>query len=272
MSKIRRVFVDSRFKTADSPSNTDFFVDLPQNIQLGRCRLYVDAVSVPHSWYSVETGVNDKLFLRETTSANVKTDRLLTLPGQNYSGPSLATQLASLLNAASTVGTYSCDYGLTTGKITISLNSSANIFQLLTDQEISTSNWQGGYANPLTSANEVLRHSGTSQSHNQAGALGAFVSNLIDLIHVHTLMLHSSTLGNFTSIGPQHEGTILKRIPVTVGYGFVNHTEIQSDHDYTDVSYQNIKRLHFSLKTAKGQEVQLHGGHISFSLIFEHLD
>ena len=65
MSEWRRIVIDSRFRTSDSPSNSDFYVELPYNVTVEKGSLaYIDAVSMSHSWPTVQEGVNDRIYVQ----------------------------------------------------------------------------------------------------------------------------------------------------------------------------------------------------------------
>ena len=62
MAHWKRVVIDSRHKTADSISNSDFTIQLPYNVQIPRgTKAYVDACMLSVSWGAALTGRNDKL-------------------------------------------------------------------------------------------------------------------------------------------------------------------------------------------------------------------
>ena len=61
MDKIKKVYIDSRYKTNDSVSNRDFKFELTEALDLGgNAVCYIDDVSIPHTWYTVED-YNNKL-------------------------------------------------------------------------------------------------------------------------------------------------------------------------------------------------------------------
>ena len=83
---IKNVYIDSRFKTKDSRSNSEFKFELKQTIQLpDNCVCYIDDIIIPHTWYTVED-FNTKCYVREYDSGVFITDRILTIAGQNYTG------------------------------------------------------------------------------------------------------------------------------------------------------------------------------------------
>ncbi len=56
---IRKVYIDSRFKTASSNSDRDCKYELSETIQLpDKCVCFVDDIIIPHSWYNGGTDSN----------------------------------------------------------------------------------------------------------------------------------------------------------------------------------------------------------------------
>ena len=62
MLKYKKVYIDSYYKVSGTSSR--FTTDLPETVQLEDNMLcQIHEVSIPHSWYSVQKGVNDRIFL-----------------------------------------------------------------------------------------------------------------------------------------------------------------------------------------------------------------
>ena len=69
MSDWRRMIIDSRYKTADSVSNADFYVQLPWNCTVpAGSQLFIDGIVLSHSWNTIIEGQNDTLYLKEVVS------------------------------------------------------------------------------------------------------------------------------------------------------------------------------------------------------------
>ena len=66
MSEFRRIVIDSRYRTSDSPSMADFYVELPYmvNVPIGSLA-YIDNISLSHSWPTIQENVNDRLYVKE---------------------------------------------------------------------------------------------------------------------------------------------------------------------------------------------------------------
>ena len=99
-----------------------------------------------------------------------------------------------------------------------------------------------------------------------------YVSGVLDLQLIRNIYMHSPNLGNFNTIGPQSESTIIKKIPVTADYNQMIFDAVMVGNDFLDCSKQTWRRLEFQLKNAKGDYINLHGGHVSFSIIFSQMN
>jgi hypothetical protein len=97
---VKRIYVDSRYRTVDSYSDSDFKIQLGRNIYLpDNCIMHIENCVIPHSWYSIEKGINDGLYLK-VTQGSTTTYTLLTIPSTNYSGLTLLAAVQSALNTA----------------------------------------------------------------------------------------------------------------------------------------------------------------------------
>ena len=76
----RRIIVDSRYRTADSPSASDFHIDLPYavNIPAGS-QLWLDGVVLSNSFPVVGAG-RDKLYVQEEVVGGGTFLRSITVP------------------------------------------------------------------------------------------------------------------------------------------------------------------------------------------------
>ena len=82
------------------------------------------------------------------------------------------------------------------------------------------------------------------------------------------MYIHSSNLGHYSSIGVRGENTIIKKVPVSSSFGYLIMDSVVAPHGKIDVSRQLFKTLHVTLKNVHGNVIDLHGAHVSFSMIF----
>jgi len=98
---IKKVYIDSRFKTKDSKSNSEFKYELVESIQLpDKSVCFVDDVILPHSWYNIDE-TNRYLYIRRFQDlTNTKTDRIVPIEVSNHTPDSLTDAVQDALNTA----------------------------------------------------------------------------------------------------------------------------------------------------------------------------
>ena len=279
MDKIKKIYVDSRYKTSDSVSNSDFKFELKEQIDVpDNTVCYIDDISIPHSWYTVEN-YNNKLYIDHTNSDFTLKSAVLTIPEGNYTATNLASTLQSVLRATFPNENYTCVYNTARGTITI---TSIMSFRIFTDEQVvQLTNSIGvqfpGWVdhndlpttvdiNNLMSMNEILRNS-ESKSPDET-----FETGFIDLLNVHNIYMHCPNIGHYNCIGVRGENSIIKKIPVSSSFGYLILDSVVAPHDKIDVSRQSIKTMHFTLKNVHGNVINLHGAHVSWSLIFQTIE
>ena len=105
MDKIKKVYIDSRYKSNDSVSNSNFKFELKEALDLpDNTVCYIDDISIPHTWYTIEEHLNNTLYII-TFQMNPDTPTwyhtlALEIPSGNYTGSSLAMALQTELQFA----------------------------------------------------------------------------------------------------------------------------------------------------------------------------
>ena len=262
MDKIKKVYIDSIYKTKDSVSNSDLNFELKEALDLpGNTVCYIDDISIPHSWYSIED-LNNKLYIKRVygDEANPQTTgTILTIPVGNYNTTRLASTLQTLLRERYDGdinfpdGAMTCTYENSRGTIKITAN---NPFQILSDSEAvyltenggPTFIWVGnnhvGTSIDLTnlrSINEALRNDGYVPSSDIYGYT-TYESEFIGLLNVHNVYIHCPNLGHYNSTGVRGESSIIQKVPVSSNFGFLILDSVVAPHDKLDVSHQSIKK------------------------------
>ena len=134
MLPIKKIYIDSRFKSSDSARNSDFEIDLPTTLLMPEdTGFYIDDVCIPHTWYPIEDGKNNVIvfqFAIETKS--------ITVPPGNYSVKDLGLAIVSAMNTAVYVTAFESGYDAKTNSLTIKLTSafSTNSFTIHTDDAL----------------------------------------------------------------------------------------------------------------------------------------
>ena len=59
MEKVEQVYIDSRYKTKESVSNSGFKFEMKESLDLHEHTVcYLDDISIPHTWHTIETYSN----------------------------------------------------------------------------------------------------------------------------------------------------------------------------------------------------------------------
>ena len=294
MDKVKKVYIDSRYKSNDSVSNSDFKFELKEALDLpDNTVCYIDDVCIPHTWRTIETHNNRLYIILRTgvvdfdgTTTYNWFPYVLTLPVGNYNGLTLASSIQNLLNANEINFTFEVVYNAATGTIIIEEKSegihSGNSFEVPSDFGIaqwglgpdSDYHWRNvdetlvyPDVDNLQSINGVLRNTHfrpVQLSH----MLRTYESNFLDLLSIHNIYMHCPNLGHFNSIGVRGENSIIKKIPVSSGFGYLIIDSVVAPHDKMDVSRQSIKTIHITVKDVSGNVIDLHGANCSLSMVF----
>ena len=256
--EVKKIYVDSRYCTPDSSSDSDFKIQLARNIYLPeRTVMHIENITLPHAWYSIETGINNLLYVKLGTTCFIA-----TIPSTNYIGSSFATAMTTALGNGFTVS-----YEVNTNRLTISNSQS---FKILTDVELA-SGLNGAWTGPVynwsspSSSNDVIANRTSNSGFS-------FVSGMLSLNGFRAVYISSSTLSNYNTVGARGENNIIKKVPVNADFGYQVIDQMVSDHDYLSVERMTLGTIDFQVKDVKGNFIPFKGSPISFTIKFSQLD
>ena len=197
MLPIKKIYIDSRFKSTDSASNSDFKIDLPTTLLMPEdTGFYIDDVCIPHTWYPIEEGMNNVIvfqFAIETKSIRV--------PPGNYSVKDLGLAIVSAMNTEVHVPAFESVYDAKTNALTIKLASgwATNSFEIYTGAYLRAAS--SSHANKTM--NSLLKNF-TPKGFNT----NPFVSGYIDIYppseHLHDMLGAGELQHHEHFRGPKH--------------------------------------------------------------------
>ena len=265
---IQKIYIDTRFRTKNSKSETDFSIELPRSFNVpDGVTAYIDDIVIPVSWNTVDER-NRHCFLRLTYGDTVKYDDFY-ITTQNYTGSQFATELESELNiaihAVSPQITADCIYNLAENMLNISIadyrlpvikSAAPFVLEILTDEEI------GSGSDPRT-LNTIIRNTTPTLITE-----GDYYQCYLDLFQTRNLYLTSSALASYDTISNFGNDTIIKKIPCTTGYNTMLTLQSGSSLDGLDVSKRTLRFIDFKLVDTSFRTIPLQGNHFSFSIVF----
>ena len=101
MLPVKKLYIDSKAKTADSRSTSDFSLDLVESLTMPEGAVFqVCDVLIPHTWYLVDEN-HCKLYFFELNGPEPSNKFTLTLATGNYDGPGLSREIGKELHDTS---------------------------------------------------------------------------------------------------------------------------------------------------------------------------
>ena len=250
--EVKKIYVDSRHRTKDSVSDSDFRIELGRNIFLPeKCVYHLENCVIFHSWYNVEAGLNDTMYYTINNEVNFIKAKI---PSMNYTGAALATALSGALS-----NSLAASYDLNTNTITIS-SSSLSSFQILTDYDLLH---KLGINNP-TSCNDII----TNRTTKLNTPSSPWKSGMLNLQGFRGLYISSSTLSNYDTLGPQGENSIVKKIITNADFGYLVIDQSVSAHDYLGCARMTLNTIDFQIRDVRGNFIPLHDSPVSFTIVF----
>ena len=274
MLPVKKIYVDSKYKTADSKSDANFKFQLPQTCYMpDDTKFFISDVAIPHTWYTVND-FNYKLYLRTFDGVGTQNDYIITLTKGTYNGTTFKNQLQVKIQLAT--GTLpTMNFDPTTNQLSCYIGSL--YFQFLTDYELqdpatltkTNDAWNGVETlNPsnLQSANNIISN---TTDYSTAYTQSVPMYKQLNLHAIRNVYIHSPNLGNFNTLGPKGEQTIIKKVPVNNNYSEMIFSDYNAGQmDALDCSKQTLRQLQFILTNVDGIEIPFNGNHVSFSIVF----
>ena len=101
MLDIKKVYVDTNFKTPDSRRDSDLFIELPRSLNVpDNVICYITDVVIPASWSTIDAR-NNNLYMHIERSVE-KIYKNVALAKMNYDGVKFAAALQDALTASMT--------------------------------------------------------------------------------------------------------------------------------------------------------------------------
>jgi len=265
---VRKIYIDSRYKTTDSASDTDFRFQLNKNtfMPVGS-EFCIDEVNIPYAWNTIELYSNDTMYMVwYATDQSAPTYTAITITPKRYTGTDLAEELTTKMNLATPI-VWSVGYNATANTLTFSSVAVA-LFRLISDFELGkapSTTFPSMNPYDFKSCNDILQ----IFSNTASGRTGVpITSGFLNLLNYQDLYLSSATLGNFDVMGVRGESSVIRKICVDSSWGFSIVDKLSQSMDWMSCSKIALSTIDFQLRDVRGNIVPLHGAHLSFTIRF----
>ncbi len=98
MLNIKKVYIDTRYETDDSNSDSDFVIELPMSVNIpDKCICYIDDIVMPVSWTMIDSR-NNLLYIGYRIG-DVIHEETVEKPSGNYNGNTFSKVLETAMNS-----------------------------------------------------------------------------------------------------------------------------------------------------------------------------
>ena len=215
---MQKIYIDSRFRTANSKSASDFNIELPRSFNVpDGVVAHIDDIVIHVSWSTIDER-NRNCYVKPSCGS-VITDTYFSFDYQNLDGFQFALQIATRLNMVFAdfvpLPVFVCVYNLLNNTLTLSMTDARTsqtvkdttpiIFQIHTDATLALA----PYTNSTpTTINTIIRN--TVQTTIKEGSP---YKCYIDLFGTRNLYLTSSALCSYDTVSNFGMDTIIKKSP-----------------------------------------------------------
>ena len=269
MLPIKKIYIDSRHATDDSKDSSNFKIELPDSYKMPSDTVFfITDVCIPHTWLTVEENINDRIYFMISNSGGPYTYYIATMQAGNYDGPAFRTALNNAI--------YSVNQGVSVtfnnNVLIIGVSGMGVGIKVLTDKEIQRINtqmnqtgisWNGGTYNGgfTSSCNDNIAN------HTPLPFDTRYVCNFLNLQYINNVYITSPNLGSFDTISP-FSNNVIRKIPVNANYGYMIFDSGSTTNDFLNCSNLTLKTLEFHIKDSRGNYINLHDSHVTFSVVF----
>ena len=276
MMKIQKIYIDSKFRTSGTSSN--FAVELPQTVELNEnMKCHIHEITIPHSWYSIHSTNNNFYFRHQVlppSTPNGITYRKIVVPEGTYTPSNLSSTIQTLLNTLvdgnGRTNTYTFIYNSSTNKISIASNYADVIFFVLTDNDITQAIADVASdpidINNLNSINKVIGNIETAVDASTQAV--PYISGFVDLQPVKNVYIQCNDLCNYNQLTIQGFAGIVKKVPITSGFGGVVFDNEILHFDNINCSNKILRNLNFKLTDENYNLLEMNNVDVSFSITF----
>ena len=287
MLEYKKIFIDSRFRTSDSVSSSNFRVELPTTVTLPENAIYyITDVCIPNTWTTITENYNDTLYLAINLpdAQTIPTWRFykIQLTVNNYTTQTLADQIKFQLNL-NFPGNFDCTADTINNKIIIATTNQNLLFHLITDNELVLkkfySSLRQGFVfidqtqmpydiNNLNSCNKIVTNVTDNIIDNAKGF--PYISRFIELFIATSIYITSPNFGTFDTLActGMNLTNIVKKVPINVPFGYLITDSLYLEADFKECGSQTLRTLEFHLRTADGRYLPLKDSDVSFTILF----
>ena len=275
----KNIFVDSKYRNAQSKSSSDFSIELNENLETPEgTKLYVTDVSIPAVWKSTEINFYEYMYVMVFNGDTLVKNFRVYLGNKIYFAEQFCFDINEGMNNSTTDlsagGIFAYTYSSATRTVEFKVKDGLPYtIKIPTDDELSNyvnGVWDTGQSNydnrNLVSINYLL------SNFVATSPIATWTSSYLNLVPFRYIFITSNALSDYHYSAPNsYSSSIIKKVLVTEQLGgIINDNQAPHHEDFIDIGGRNLKRLDFKITDEKGTVMNWYDIPVQFALLIAH--
>ena len=272
----KKIFIDSKYRTEQSTSSSDFSIELNENLELpDDTSLYVTDISIPAVWKTTEVGFYEYMYVMVFNGDTLVKNFRHYLGNKIYFAEQLCFDIVEGMNNNTTDlsagGIFVYSYSSATRTIEIKVKDGLPYtIKIPTDTELGNyvnGVWDTGQSNwdnrKPVSINNLL------SNFVPTNPIATWTSSYLNLVPFRYVFITSNALSDYHYSAPNsYSSSIIKKVLCTEQLGgIINDNQAPHHEDFINVGGRNLKRLDFKITDESGTVMNLYDILVQFALL-----
>ena len=272
----KKIFIDSKYRTEQSTSSSDFSIELNENLELpDDTSLYVTDISIPAVWKTTEVGFYEYMYVMVFNGDTLVKNFRHYLGHKIYFAEQLCFDIVEGMNnnttdlSAGSIFVYS--YSSATRTIEIKVKDGLPYtIKIPTDTEL------GNYVNGVWDTGQSNYDNRKPVSINNllsnfvpTNPIATWTSSYLNLVPFRYVFITSNALSDYHYSAPNsYSSSIIKKVLCTEQLGgIIKDNQAPHHEDFINVGGRNLKRLDFKITDESGTVMNLYDILVQFALL-----
>ena len=272
----KKIFIDSKYRTEQSTSSSDFSIELNENLELpDDTSLYVTDISIPAVWKTTEVGFYEYMYVMVFNGDTLVENFRHYLGNKIYFAEQLCFDIVEGMNNNTTDlsagGIFVYSYSSATRTIEIKVKDGLPYtIKIPTDTEL------GNYVNGVWDTGQSNYDNRKPVSINNllsnfvpTNPIATWTSSYLNLVPFRYVFITSNALSDYHYSAPNsYSSSIIKKVLCTEQLGgIINDNQAPHHEDFINVGGRNLKRLDFKITDESGTVMNLYDIPVQFALL-----
>ena len=272
----KKIFIDSKYRTEQSTSSSDFSIELNENLELpDDTSLYVTDISIPAVWKTTEVGFYEYMYVMVFNGDTLVKNFRHYLGNKIYFAEQLCFDIVEGMKNNTTDlsagGIFVYSYSSATRTIEIKVKDGLPYtIKIPTDTEL------GNYVNGVWDTGQSNYDNRKPVSINNllsnfvpTNPIATWTSSYLNLVPFRYVFITSNALSDYHYSAPNsYSSSIIKKVLCTEQLGgIINDNQAPHHEDFINVGGRNLKRLDFKITDESGTVMNLYDILVQFALL-----